>query len=252
MDTTTTEVIATTTTAQMITILTTKSNLTCVPSSLFLYNEPFYLNSPGGESLATWSTVILFFHILLSVLMYNGRSCCKKRDRIQIFITRRQKITSLLYWFSMGMFEIVSIYGASMREDSANLNAPMTFFNVLLWCILNTYSVILLLLGFFSKETFRLYMWAAITIQLPFFGYLIVERMIRKAIEADLLITGLLFVLCAFHVVDVPGVFRITSKLTEYYIREVADFSTTKNIIVPLNTDYLTQELDKDARNIQD
>lgn len=228
------------------------SNLTCVPSNLVLFNEPFYLNSPGGEALATWSTVILFFYILLNVMMYNGRSCTRDRKDIQLFLTRRQKVMSLLYWFSLGMFEIVSVYGASMREESSNFSAPMTFFNVLLWCVINSYGVLFLLFSFCSKEKFRLYMWAAAAIQLPYFGYLIVERTLRKAMEADILITIILLVLSIFHFLDVPVIFRITKKLKEFYVLEVAEFSTTKNIIVPPNMAYLNEPLGNEVRNIQD
>lgn len=239
-----------TTTIKQITLA--PSNLTCVPSSLVLFNEPFYLNSPGGEALATWSTVILFFYIFLNVMMHNGRSCNRTRQDIQLFLTRRQKVMSLMYWISLGMFEIVSVYGAEMRENSSNLGAPMTFFNVLLWCVLNSYGVVFLLFAFCSKEKFRLYMWSAAAIQLPYFGYLIVERIVRKAVDVDILVTAFLLVLCIFHVLDVPVVFRITKKLKEFYIAEVAEFSTTKNIIVPPNLAYLTEPLDNDMRDTKD
>jgi hypothetical protein len=236
-----------TTSTHIIQITTAAQPTICVPSNLFAFNEPFYLNSPGGESLATWSTVILFFYILLSVLLYNWRSWSRTRDEIQIFITSRQKVASVCYWIVLAMFEIICVYGAAMREDSTRLNAPMTFFNVLIWCMINTYSVVFLLFAFCSKEKFRLYMWTAVVIQLPYYGYLIVERMVRRAVEADLLITGMLFLLCAFHAIDAPKVFQISNKMSKFYVQEVAEFSTSRNIIV--SNSNLYDPLGNDTRD---
>ncbi len=226
----------------------TASPLKCVPTNLVILNEPFYLDSVGGETLATISTVVLFFYIMLSILLYHSRSCCQKRDTMQIFVTRTNKIHNFIYWLFLGVFEIVCIYGASMKQDENNPMPSMTFFNALLWTTTNSNALLFLLVAFCSKELYRLFMWAAVVLQWAFFSYLIVEKIARKAVDVDLLIPVSLFVLCLVHIMDVPHVFRITANAIAAEKNRIKEVKLTRSLPLP----YENELLNKPANNLRD
>lgn len=190
--------------------------LFCFGENIVLSNEPLITTTPGGSSLAGFSSTFVALYILLSILLYHFRSCCRRKKVIGLTINIYQKILNSLYLLVIACFEVYWIYGHRLKDGVEEDVPRPTILIVLFWMTANMLSVIVLFIAFCSKRLFRIFMYAAVAFQLPIYPVIILERFIFKQIDVDLIIVFLLAVLAFAQVFIVPQIFKLDSGRIQY------------------------------------
>lgn len=210
----------------------------CVTSDWLSINERFTIETNEGLDLALISSMILALYILLNIMMYNWRTPCRDRNTIQITVTKYQKILNGIYMLFLICFEIVWIYGHQFTQQNPSspdnkyaLPRPLVFI-LIFWVVSNTLACSILLIGFFTKEMFRFAMYISVSIHAPVFLAMMIDRLVFREINVDIMIPLILFILDIFQLLNVPSIYLLTREKLEMERQSLQNRKKTEYIVV--------------------